>query len=135
MKRDVLWKLLTLSTFGFILLANSAFIGSERVLMLQTVKNSANEIVMPQSVHKVIIKGMIFTPSELHVKKGDTVEWINEDIVAHNITDSPENKWTSGTLARGKSWKKVIDINIDYYCSIHPTMKGKIIVDTLSKKR
>ena len=82
-----------------------------------------------KTVHTVTIKGMVFDPVELHVKKGDAVIWINKDIVAHNVTQFPDSKWTSGTLPNGKSWKKDVDKSFDYFCSIHPTMKGKVIVD------
>ncbi|MGC1632290.1 MAG: plastocyanin/azurin family copper-binding protein, partial [Gelidibacter sp.] len=79
--------------------------------------------------HTVIIKGMAFDPAELHAHMGDTVVWINKDLVPHNITDFPKDRWTSGTLALNGSWEKGMSNTLDYYCSIHPTMKGKIIVD------
>lgn len=88
-----------------------------------------NTLVAVSKVHTVIINGMTFDPAEMHLKKGDFVTWENKDIVAHNITEFPTNRWNSGTLANGKSWKMKVDKSFDYYCSIHPTMKGKIVVD------
>lgn len=76
----------------------------------------------------VIISGMKFQPESLTINKGDTVIWINEDIVSHNVTEQPDNAWASDTLASGQSWKRVLDQSTDYYCSIHPTMKAKIVV-------
>ncbi len=80
------------------------------------------------SVDTVIIKQMQFIPSELLVKKGDTVIWINKDIVDHTVTEEKNKSWTSDTLHVSKSWKKAVTDSADYFCMIHPTMKGKISI-------
>lgn len=77
----------------------------------------------------IVINGMQFNPAELHVKKGDTVVWVNRDIVVHDATEFPDKKWTSGPLPNGSSWKMKVDKSYDYFCSIHITMKGKLVVD------
>lgn len=76
----------------------------------------------------VIIKQMQFNPAILTINKGDTVIWLNEDMVDHNITGEKSKGFYSDTLHVGKSWKYPITENADYYCSIHPSMKGKILV-------
>lgn len=75
----------------------------------------------------VEIIGMKFQPEILEVHKGDTVVWINKDIVAHDVT-ADDKTWASPTLANGASWEKVITKSDSYYCSIHLTMKGKVEV-------
>ena len=77
----------------------------------------------------IVINGMQFRPAELHIKKGDTVVWVNRDIVVHDATEFPDKKWTSGPLANGSSWKMKVDESFDYFCSIHITMKGKLVVE------
>ncbi len=77
----------------------------------------------------IVISGMQFRPAELHIKKGNTVVWINRDIVVHDATEFPDKKWTSGPIATGSSWKMKVDESFDYFCSIHITMKGKLIVE------
>ena len=77
----------------------------------------------------VLISGMKFNPEELHVQKGATVIWINKGIVPHDVTAFPDRIWTSDTIKVGESWKKTIDESFDYFCGIHITMKGKVIVD------
>ena len=131
MKTDGIWKILSLFTIGLVLLSSSASVEREPVLMpIATVTcSSLDHAIVSKEIDTVVIKGMVFTPEKLHVQKGDIVVWINKDIVAHNVTDFPENKWTSGTLKRGSSWKKTIDETFGYYCSIHPTMKGKLVVE------
>ena len=77
--------------------------------------------------HIVEIKDMKFQPAELVVNKGDTVIWINKDIVPHDVTE--KNKaWASPLLNNEDVWKKVVKQSDAYYCSIHLVMKGKLIV-------
>ncbi len=78
-------------------------------------------------VDTVIISAMQFQPAHLTINRGDTVIWINNDIVTHNVTDSL-NAWTSGNIDMGKSWKSAPQKSFNYFCSIHPTMKGSVTV-------
>ena len=79
-------------------------------------------------VHTVEIKQMKFQPAELVVQKGDTVVWINNDIVAHDVTEESSKTWTSSLMPVGQSWSLVVTQSADYYCSIHVVMKGKLVV-------
>ena len=79
-------------------------------------------------LHTVIIKEMKFQPSEIKVQKGDVIVWINKDIVTHNVTDEKKNSWNSPPILNGKSWRMVVKESSSYYCSLHPVMKGKIIL-------
>lgn len=81
----------------------------------------------PKSV-VVIISEMKFVPPQVVIHKGDTVIWKNDDLVSHCVTQSPGKTWTSSMIDPGKSWKKVFNSSSDYYCAIHDTMKGKILV-------
>lgn len=85
------------------------------------------ESSLPQ-VFTVAIKGMKFVPAEIQVKKGDTIVWINQDIMAHNVTEEKRKAWASPLLPAGKSWKMVARESSTYFCSLHPVMKGKIQV-------
>jgi len=77
---------------------------------------------------RVEISQMKFQPATITVHQGDTVEWINKDMVAHDVTQVPNSTWTSSSLAPGKSWKMAVAESDDYYCSIHVVMVGKLIV-------
>lgn len=79
------------------------------------------------TTHTVIIDNMKFTPATLTIKKGDKVTFTNKDIVGHNAT-AKDNSWTSPTLNTGDSWSTTPQKTVDYSCTIHPTMIGKIIV-------
>lgn len=71
---------------------------------------------------------MQFQPALLKINKGDTVIFLNRDIVAHDATEI-DKAWHSPSLATGESWKLEVLKSADYYCSIHLVMKGQIIVD------
>lgn len=73
----------------------------------------------------VIIKMMAFNPDSITVNKGDTIVWINQDIVAHDVSHYPDRAWHSDTLQPNDSFQKVIEDSSTYFCSIHPTMMGR----------
>ncbi|HET6527411.1 MAG TPA: plastocyanin/azurin family copper-binding protein [Balneolaceae bacterium] len=79
-------------------------------------------------VHTVEIAQMKFNPPVLYVNKGDTVVFINNGFVDHDVTESENHKWASPVLSAGESWSMVATESSDYYCSIHVVMKGKIVV-------
>lgn len=131
MKTSRIWNVLALYAVGLLFLSSSSSVEIESAVIPKStaVSRSLDHVMVSKRIDTVVIKGMVFKPEKLHVQKGDIVVWINKDIVAHNVTDFPENKWTSGTLKGGSSWKKTIDETFEYYCSIHPAMKGKIIME------
>lgn len=81
--------------------------------------------------HVVKILGMAFVPKVLHIRSGETVTWINNDIVPHGV--KPKSDATkdgqSGLLQPHESWSHAIDRNTPYICPYHPTMEGEIVVD------
>lgn len=79
--------------------------------------------------HTVRIAGMKFDPEKLDVAVGDTVVWVNEDIVPHTVT-SPKAGLESGELANGARWrwKATKPGTIAYICRLHPVMHGSLIV-------
>lgn len=79
-------------------------------------------------VDTVMISDMKFIPASLHVKKGDTVVWINNDLVSHCITEELSKSWTSGPVAAGASWKMAVTGGAKYYCAIHQVMKGSLVL-------
>lgn len=81
------------------------------------------------TVHRVIIENLVYEPAELTIQVGDTVEWINRDIVPHTAT-TEESGWDTGNLNKGESGAIIFDQagSMDYICTYHPVMMGKIIV-------
>ena len=79
--------------------------------------------------HVVEIRGMAFHPEVLQLQRGDTVVWINRDIVPHTATASKASGWDTGALSQGQSGQYVVRHQgaDPYYCRLHPTMQGKLI--------
>lgn len=73
---------------------------------------------------------MAFHPSELEVAAGDTVEWINRDIVPHTATAAGTGGWDTGHLTRGESALMVpwSSGRVSYVCTLHPTMRAVLVV-------
>lgn len=77
--------------------------------------------------HVVEIRKSKFVPAELEVSLGDTIVWINRDIVPHTATAKGKS-WDSNKLKKGGQWQVVVqgDMALAYYCRFHPVMKGLI---------
>ena len=80
--------------------------------------------------HTVEIRGMEFHPAVLTVAVGDTVVWINHDIVPHSATASGRAAWDTGQLLQNQTGRQVMTHSgaTRYVCAFHPTMHGKLIV-------
>ena len=73
---------------------------------------------------------MAFHPAVLEVALGDTVLWLNRDIVPHTATAAGPPGWDTGTLAAGQRGRAVVRHPgaTPYICALHPTMRGTVIV-------
>jgi plastocyanin len=82
----------------------------------------------PQPV-SVVINNFSFSPSQISIKAGTKVTWINNDSVAHTVT-SKSGLFGSVTLNPGSSFNFVFNTvgNFDYYCTIHPSMTATVVV-------
>ena len=70
-----------------------------------------------------------FIPSEITVAHGTTVTWVNNETMPHTVVD-PNKAFRSKTLAKDGRFSFTFTTagDFDYLCSIHPNMKGKVIV-------
>jgi len=77
---------------------------------------------------QISMENLEISPAEVSAKVGDTIEWVNKDVLAHTAT-AQNGDWDvmlppkkSGTLVLKKAG------TIDYYCRFHPNMKAKLTV-------
>jgi plastocyanin len=79
--------------------------------------------------HTVAIEGMRFQPDRLTVAHGDTVVWVNNDLVPHTAT-SKAGGFDSQIIQAGKTWKFTAGKKgeFPYVCLFHPTMKAMLEV-------
>jgi plastocyanin len=77
--------------------------------------------------HLVDIAGFQFAPARVTVAVGDTVLWVNGDIVPHTAT-ALEGAWDSGTIATKGRWAYVVRQRgtVEYHCALHPSMRGTL---------
>ena len=82
----------------------------------------------PSRTHVLKIAGFQFAPPRLHVAVGDTLAWVNEDIVPHTAT-ATTGAWDSGTIAAKGRATLVIRAagRVEYQCALHPSMKGTVV--------
>lgn len=68
-----------------------------------------------------------FYPAEVVIAKGGTVTWKQKDYEEHRVVGPG---FDSGNLARDKTFSYTFNEvgTFEYRCSLHPSMKGKIIV-------
>ena len=83
---------------------------------------------------QIPIAGVAFTKADVSVTVGDTVEWVNNDIVDHTATDRKDG-WNL-SIAPGKTASVVMKTpgTFEYFCRYHPNMVGHIVVNAARKK-
>lgn len=79
---------------------------------------------------EVRIEDFRFKPGNLIVPVGASVTWTNEDSAPHDARDNGD-AWETETLSRGDSETLTFDTpgEYDYYCTIHPGMKARLVVE------
>lgn len=84
------------------------------------------------SAGAITIKNMMFTPPQISVQKGATVTWTNNDTTAHTVIDDLSNVGgpSSGNIEPGSTYSFKFNKtgSFQYHCSIHPSMRGTIVV-------
>jgi len=80
--------------------------------------------------NEVVIDNFSFRPDKLTVAVGTTITWINHDDVPHTVVSADRKTIVSPALDTDEKFSYTFTAmgTNDYYCSVHPHMKGKIIV-------
>jgi plastocyanin len=93
---------------------------------------AALTLAMSVSAHaatiQITMENLVIAPAQATAKVGDTIEWINKDVLAHTAT-ARNGEWDvmlppkkNGTLVLKKPG------TIEYYCRFHPNMKATLMV-------
>ena len=87
---------------------------------------AAEETKAPNTI---TIDNFTFTPKELTVAVGTTVTWANHDDIPHNVV-SDDKSFKSKALDTDDNFSFTFTKpgTYSYFCSIHPKMTGKIVV-------
>jgi plastocyanin len=75
------------------------------------------------------ISNFAFMPSTITIAAGTQVQWTNQDGAAHTVTRD-DNGFRSESLNNNQTFSQTFSAGgtYPYHCSIHPFMKGKIVV-------
>jgi plastocyanin len=99
-----------------------------RILPIVAALTLATSVSAQAATIEITMENMAIAPVETSAKVGDTIEWVNKDILAHTAT------------ARNGDWdvtmppKKTVTLvlkkagTIEYYCRYHPNMKATLTV-------
>ncbi len=97
-----------------------------------TNNSSSNSSQSVTSTGAITIKNMMFTPSQISIQKGGTVTWTNNDSTTHTVVDDLSNVGgpSSGDIQPGSTYSFTFNKtgSFQYHCSIHPSMRGTIVV-------
>jgi plastocyanin len=77
---------------------------------------------------QITMENLVISPAEASAKVGDTIEWINKDVLAHTAT-ARNGDWDV-TLGPKKNGTLVLKKPgaVEYYCRFHPNMKATLNV-------
>jgi amicyanin len=78
----------------------------------------------------VKIDNFTFGPAALIVKVGTTVTWTNNDDIPHTVVSSDHTTFKSKVLDTDQSFSFTFTKagEYAYFCSLHPHMTGKVVV-------
>jgi plastocyanin len=77
---------------------------------------------------RVEISKVVFAPTQISARVGDTIEWVNADIVAHTAT--AKSKEFDVVIAPNKTARQVLTKAgaFDVICRFHPNMTAHLDV-------
>jgi plastocyanin len=88
----------------------------------------------------IVIDTSTFAPSVLRVSVGETVTWVNHDDFLHTVTSNPRGKGAATGSGLGSRFDHRLKRDetfsfyferagtFAYHCTIHPEMRGSIVV-------
>jgi plastocyanin len=80
----------------------------------------------------VIIENFTFSPDTLTVPLGTQVTWENRDDIPHTVTSDDKTTFASSLLDTGDTFSFTFNAagTFAYFCSVHPMMTAKVIVQS-----
>src|SRR5215470_12194863 len=97
--------------------------------VIATSRRAAAGAIEPQSAAEVKVDNFSFGPNELKIAVGTTVTWTNRDDIPHTVV-SNDGVFKSKVLDTDEKFSFTFSKagTFPYFCSIHPKMVGKVVV-------
>lgn len=110
-------------------------LGKHRAALRDLNRTAAEHIVsmsdpaLAPEEHVVEMRDLAFADAVVRAAPGDTIRWVNRDIVSHTVT-ADDGSFDSGEVPPGGEFVWVVegDGPISYICLYHPTMTGRVEV-------
>ena len=95
------------------------------------------DVIMPTKVSRPGCEetDRCYIPSVIVIDSGKQVTWVNQDSAFHSVTSGfygdPTELFDSGHMDPFESYTLTFDDvgTFDYFCTLHPWMKGQVIVE------
>lgn len=90
---------------------------------------------VPADATIVGINRMKYEQPELTIKAGETVYWVNKEVMPHNVAFkrgiAAEKAVQGVMLKKDEAWAATFNEagTFDYHCTPHPAMRAKVIVE------
>jgi len=106
------------------------FLGYAGAIALMVLAIHASIASEKPATNVVTIDNFSFLPQTLTVPVGTKVTWINRDDIPHTVLSVDKTTIVSPALDTDEKFSYTFTAagTNDYYCSVHPHMKGKVIV-------
>ncbi len=106
-----------------LILCGALLLAGGRRVASQATSNSA-------SATEVKIDNFTFAPVTLTVAAGTTVRWVNRDDLPHTVVSEDKSTFKSKALDTDDSFSYTFTKpgTYTYFCSIHPKMVAKVVV-------
>jgi plastocyanin len=78
---------------------------------------------------RVDLRDLAFKPDTVRISVGDSVLWVNGDLVVHSV-EADDRSWVSGYLNAEQRYARTFTApgTFAYHCGPHPHMRGVVIV-------
>jgi amicyanin len=85
--------------------------------------------IAQEKTTEIHIDNFAFTPAEITVSPGTTITWENRDDIPHNVVAS-DKTFRSKVMDTEQKFSFTFGSPgvYEYFCALHPHMKGKVIV-------
>jgi hypothetical protein len=82
-----------------------------------------------QPADQPFIDNYAFVPGTTTVPVGTSITWTNDDQVQHTVTAN-DGAFSSGVMTQDGTFRRTFSTpgTFDYFCALHPAMKGSVIV-------
>jgi plastocyanin len=90
----------------------------------------SDQPALAEAAAVIEIRMIAWAPTEVRIRAGESVAWINHDPLPHTVT-ADDGSWRSGEFGQGGVYVRRFDRpgRYTYHCIPHPQMTGVVIVE------